>query len=215
MKKLIIFGTVIVLCLGCRNEEKEGDGAVWILAGAGFPDCGPGNTIVFTRGDIFYCDEYGRNVKRVTNTRDTHEQNPCWSPDGEHIAYHGYDPAKRSGGIFVIPKAGGEPTQLTTDDGDRPAWSPDGSTIVYNDSSHYDIWAVGAGEAAIERVRYHRVVVDRQDQRPGAGDEGRRRRIRVVGVEKVVRAAPRPQLSYGARVGQAVAVSLDEVDVDR
>jgi Tol biopolymer transport system component len=151
MKALIIFGTIIILCLGCSSDE-EGDGAVLILSDAEEPYCGPGNLIVFTRGDIFYCDANGRNVKRVTNTRDTHEQNPYWSPDGEYIAYHGFDPWERSGGIFVVPKGGGEPTQLTIDGGDRPAWSPDGLTIVYNDPRDYDIWTVGAGGGEPRRL---------------------------------------------------------------
>jgi Tol biopolymer transport system component len=151
MKKLIIFGAVIALCLGCGNED-EGDGAVLIMADADEPHCGPGNLIVYTRGDIFYCDEYGGSVTRVTKTRETNERNPCWSPDGEYIAYHGYDAEKRNGGIFVIPKGGGEPVQLTTDGGDDPAWSPDGDTIAYNDRSDSDIWAISPNDREPRRL---------------------------------------------------------------
>ncbi len=151
MKKIIICGAVIALCFACGGED-EGDGAVLILADADEPDCGPGDSIVFTRGDIFYCDEYGRNVRRVTNTRENHEQNPSWAPDGDYIAYHGYDAERRSGGIFVVPKAGGAPTQLTTDGGDHPAWSPDGQTIAYYDDRSFDIWTVPAAGGEPRRL---------------------------------------------------------------
>lgn len=143
VKKVIIYGAVIALCLACG--EDEGDGAVLVLAGAGSPDCGPGNVLVFGRyGDLYWCDEHGRNVTRITYTPYDWEKNPAWSPDGEYIAYDAFDRGKQTGGIFIIPKAGGEPTQLTTDRGKYPAWSPDGLTVAYNDQDSHDIWTVAA-----------------------------------------------------------------------
>lgn len=148
MKKLLIFGAVLFLGLGCSTEDQggEGDGAVLISAYADEPCCGPGNLVVFTRGDIFYCDGEGRNETRVTNTREIGERNPCWSPDGEYIAYEGYDAENRTFGIFVIPKTGGEPTQLTTDKGRDPAWSPDGRMIAYSNGNDADIRVISVSD---------------------------------------------------------------------
>jgi Tol biopolymer transport system component len=144
MKKITICGAVIALCLACASDE-EGDGAVLILSGASFPDCGPGNILVFgMSGDLYWCDEYGGNVTRITYTPNDYEKNPAWSPDGEYVAYDAYDRESGTSGIFVVAKAGGEPTQLTADKGRLPAWSPDGQTIAYNAGSKSDIWLVPA-----------------------------------------------------------------------
>lgn len=155
MKKAIIYGAVITLCLACG--EEEGDGAVLILSGGGFPDCGPGNVLVFVSdGDLYWCDEYGRNVTRITYTPYDYEKNPCWSPDGEYVAYDAYYRESGTSGIFVVAKAGGEPTQLTADKGRLPAWSPDGQTIAYNAGSKSDIWlvpATGGGAKAFNEER--------------------------------------------------------------
>ena len=144
MKRLMVLGAVIAFCLACGSDE-EGDGAVLILSGAGFPDCGPGNILVFGRdGDLYWCDEHGRNVTRITYTPYDWEKNPAWSPDGEYIAYDAYDQETRTAGIFIVAKAGGEPTQLTTDRGKYAAWSRDGLKVAYNDQENYDIWTVPA-----------------------------------------------------------------------
>ncbi len=152
VKKVIICGAVIALCLACAGEE-EGDGAVLVLAGAGAPDCGPGNVLVFARdGDIYWCDEHGRNVTRITYTPYEAEKNPAWSPDGEYIAYDAFDRESRTAGIFVVAKAGGEPKQLTTDKGKEPAWSPDGQTVAYYDDRSFDIWTVPASGGEPRRL---------------------------------------------------------------
>jgi Tol biopolymer transport system component len=151
MKKSMALGVVIFLVLAC--SEDEGDGAVLVLAGAGFPDCGPGNVLVFVRdGDLYWCDEHGRNVTRITYTPYDWEDNPAWSPDGEYIAYDAFDRAKQTGGIFIIPKAGGEPTQLTADKDKEPAWSPDGEIIAYHNEETFDIWTVPASGGEPRRL---------------------------------------------------------------
>ena len=59
---------------------------------------------------------------------------PAWSPDGRWIAYVGSTNAATGWDLYVIPRGGGEPTQITHDRATialRPAWSPDGGSIIF------------------------------------------------------------------------------------
>ncbi|MBN1582918.1 MAG: S9 family peptidase [Anaerolineae bacterium] len=67
------------------------------------------------------------------------DNSPCWSPDGEQLAFV----SSRAGDkpqIYVIPVDGGEARQLTrTPNGVKsPAWSPDGTRIAFNSSVDAD-----------------------------------------------------------------------------
>lgn len=79
---------------------------------------------------------------------------PCWSPDGERIAFV----SNRSGNwdLWSVPVAGGEETQLTTFEGfdHSPRWSPDGSRIAYHSASsgNGDIWIVSLSDSTAARV---------------------------------------------------------------
>lgn len=57
--------------------------------------------------------------------------NPCWSPDGQHIAFV----SNRSGSydIWIVPEKGGEAVQLTKhpDIDAVPRWSPDGKWVLF------------------------------------------------------------------------------------
>jgi Tol biopolymer transport system component len=52
-----------------------------------------------------------------------------WSPDGQWLAVGGIGP--KGQGVFKVPAAGGEPTQISTTLGTNPVWSPDGGVIVF------------------------------------------------------------------------------------
>ena len=60
------------------------------------------------------------------------EMEPCWSPDGMHIAFMS-NQAGRPTEIHVIDVDGGDEQRLTGDEGDDwlPAWSPDGMHIAF------------------------------------------------------------------------------------
>lgn len=77
---------------------------------------------------------------------------PSWSPNGSEIAFSGYDPDRKTGGIFVVSSSGGTPTDLSTRAGSggsdyEPDWSPDGSRIVFAsdpDTFRSDLWLMDA-----------------------------------------------------------------------
>jgi TolB protein len=75
----------------------------------------------------------GGDLEMLTNG-EGEVANPCWSPDGRHVAFawtQGYE----IGGfnIFWMDIADRKPIQLTKDSGvnENPWWAPDGLHIVY------------------------------------------------------------------------------------
>jgi Tol biopolymer transport system component/DNA-binding winged helix-turn-helix (wHTH) protein len=82
--------------------------------------------------EIWTCDRDGSNATQLTHFRGAPTGTPRWSPDGTLIAFD-----SRANGlsqIFVVPAAGGEPRQVTTDSmgAQVPAWSRDGKWIYYS-----------------------------------------------------------------------------------
>ena len=87
-------------------------------------------------GDIWSAGADGSNPVNLTNTPESTEGRPNWSPDGQRITYHRSE-ALAAGypDVYVINDDGSGATNLTPDsegwpDGE-PAWSPDGSKIVF------------------------------------------------------------------------------------
>ncbi len=84
-------------------------------------------------GEIWVSDFEGQKILRLTSTPAV-ESNPCFSPDGQWIAFS----SNRSGvqSVYIVPSAGGSPKRLTW----YPAaatvcgWSPDGSRVLYSTS---------------------------------------------------------------------------------
>ncbi len=65
----------------------------------------------------------------VTNTPDTVETQPAWSPDGSRIAFTSFEGCVRCSKVFVVaPDGSGR--QAVADSGRRPSWSPDGSRLA-------------------------------------------------------------------------------------
>jgi|GEM_PF-2030283 len=127
-----ILVTTFFIATGTCGED-EGDGAVRLIEGEA-PDAGPGNLIVFSRGDIYYCDENGKNINRVTTPGYCACNNPSWSPGGDFIAY---DIGNK---VYVISKGGGPPEFVA--EGNQPAWSPRSDIIAYKGRGKYnELWA--------------------------------------------------------------------------
>lgn len=87
--------------------------------------------IAFIYGsDLWIVSKDGGEARRLTSTAAV-ESNPCFSPDGRHIAFS----SNRSGSdaVYVLPIEGGMPERLTW----HPApamvcgWTPDGKHVLY------------------------------------------------------------------------------------
>ncbi len=61
----------------------------------------------------------------------SHEESPCWSPDGKQFAFTSTRHGNQE--LYVADIAGGEWNRLTNDAAidAHPAWSPDGKTIAF------------------------------------------------------------------------------------
>lgn len=67
----------------------------------------------------------------VTQGGLSHEESPCWSPDGKQFAFTSTRHGNQE--LYVANIAGGEWQRLTTDAAidAHPSWSPDGRTIAF------------------------------------------------------------------------------------
>jgi Tol biopolymer transport system component len=145
MKKSVIAAAAcLILFSACGDEEEAGDGATLILPSASDPSWGLNNLIVFSdeggRGsglELYYCDEYGSHLTRVTDNHEIAENNPSWSADGQYIAYSEWKPSEDHEAICIIPRAGGTPRRYSNAEGTEPAWSPDGEMVAFLDAEYY------------------------------------------------------------------------------
>ncbi len=104
--------------------------------------------------DIYIIDINGQNLRNLTNSPDTGEFNPTFSPDGRFIAYHAYH--KRNADIYVLDLKTQTRKRLTDHlSNDRaPAWAPDGKWIAFISNRHasYDIYKMNPNGGNLQRV---------------------------------------------------------------
>jgi Tol biopolymer transport system component len=84
-------------------------------------------------GDLYVMSASGKDLRRLTRTRDVSEEDPAWSPDGARITFTRYGyvyPSDAWRGLWVMDARGRNVKRLSTD-GDQPAWSPDQRKIAF------------------------------------------------------------------------------------
>jgi len=89
--------------------------------------------------DLWVMDADGTNQTNLTNTLDTNEGQPAWSPDGTKIAFTGpgdlnEDNSGGLGDIYVMDADGTNRTNLTDTPNsleNRPSWAPSGAQLTY------------------------------------------------------------------------------------
>jgi Tol biopolymer transport system component len=88
-------------------------------------------------GAIYVMNADGSGEHRVVEGDGHVLGRPAWSPDGTHIAFHGFFGAANdeAGGLFVAAADGSGSVKLLARGGSEPAWSPDGTQIAYYDST--------------------------------------------------------------------------------
>ena len=104
--------------------------------------------------EVFTMQADGTHQRNLTNSPDSQELFPDWSPNGRRIAFDSNRDGDRE--IYTMRPDGSRERQLTfnsdrIDDG-FPAWSPDGRRIAFNsgftpaphDLSHHEIYTMRA-----------------------------------------------------------------------
>jgi Tol biopolymer transport system component len=109
--------------------------------------------------DLYKIHPDGTGLTRLTNTPDSDEDGPAWSPDGLQIAYSGRSRGETVGprDIYRMNADGSGVARVTSDPASEfdPAWSPDGTKIAFTSTRHdandgnYEIYIInidGTGE---------------------------------------------------------------------
>ena len=123
-----------------NHEGPSKTGFFTIYPGAGNSVSPDGKSVVFSAGtatsgsNIYTIPVEGGEPRQITSGG----MYPCWSPDGEWIAYLAQEfinDEKRIATIYKIPREGGEAQKITTASDNVTSggidWSPDGKTIAY------------------------------------------------------------------------------------
>src|SRR5262249_35719387 len=121
-----------------------------------------GSQIAFVSGrsgkpQIYLMDSDGTNVQRLTPEGGGDAVNPCWSPDGQRIAFswtRGFEIGNYN--VFIQEVAGGTLTQLTHGAGrnEHPSFAPDGRHIAFdsNRQGGTQIWTMLADGTQVKQL---------------------------------------------------------------
>ncbi len=112
------------------------DGSKILFAGIRYPEPEPG-TAPHAEVDIWTVPREGGTPTRLARST-LQDRFPCWSPDGEQVAFLRYEfrgKGHYAMNIHVVPGEGGEPVRLSSDadsvEQATIAYSPDGERIAF------------------------------------------------------------------------------------
>jgi Tol biopolymer transport system component len=104
--------------------------------------------------NIWLADADGSNATRLTRGPGDLQGSPCWSPDGQWIAFNALSAGQTD--IWAIRADGSGLRQLTRDPGSEvvPSWSRDGRFIYYasNRTGRFEVWRVAAEGGTEEQL---------------------------------------------------------------
>ena len=114
------------------------------------------NDMMFN-GIVHLVDIGTKNIRKLT-AHTGGESSPCWSPDGEQIAYLHSPERYGQKDLQVISAEGGASTNLTATQLDRnaeaPVWSPDGEAIYFiaMDRVRWPLYSVSKAGGEIRQI---------------------------------------------------------------
>jgi tricorn protease len=121
-KIILLFGLTLLIAAGIQGAETTSTRLAYT------PAIGEGKIAFVYTDDIWVADADGGSARRLTS-HPGEEQNPCFAPDGKHIAFTAtYDGNED---VYVIPTEGGEPKRLTWHPGSDVVrgFTPDGKVL--------------------------------------------------------------------------------------
>lgn len=91
--------------------------------------------------EVYSIDLNSKELKKIAGDVGglSHEESPCWSPDGTRIAFTSTRDGNQE--LYVASADGSEPLRLTSDPAidAHPAWAPDGKLIVFSTNRWGDL----------------------------------------------------------------------------
>lgn len=114
--------------------------------------------------EVYTVGADGADLKRVVGTdgKLSHEESPCWSPDGKRIAFTSTRHGNQE--LYVVNADGKNLQRLTSDPAidAHPAWSPDGKKIAFatNRWGDLEIAVLEPATLAVTRLTTNRGLDD-------------------------------------------------------
>ncbi len=114
------------------------------------------NDIMFN-GTVHIVDIETQNIRKLT-AHPGGESAPCWSPDGEQIAYLHSPAGYGQKALHIISAAGGTSTNLTAARLDRnadiPIWAPDGEALYFvaMDRVRWQLYSASKAASEIRQI---------------------------------------------------------------
>ncbi len=115
--------------------------------------------------NIWVMDADGANQTNHTNSVDTQQYAPDWSPDSTQLTFFRYVEGvaiSTQSDIFVMNADGSNPRLVTTNTAATneyfPVWSPDGTMITYTgntlNTSNFDVYVINVDGTGVRQVTF-------------------------------------------------------------